>query len=503
MPVISADQFIAIADRIAAIYGLFLKVDQQVNSSVPDGYYQDGASYPARLQVDFTGTGTNVVLVSKTSGESSNLFSFQMIDPGAINSPLSSISVSTNLGVSLQTDANGNIVSTPEDVISLMENSTDFSDITVTFPVGNVGGLTVPFPRTSFHGGVGTGPAQAPPVYTIMTLRGGTFGNKYTITINQPTTPSAPLDASLNGPDLTIDLATDSSGAPATTVSDMATEIAAMQGSSDIFQYSTVANFVVLSQNPTAIVSATLPPGISIPFSGGGNGIVTAILLTPPSGSTSGTADPDVVQMVPAAQALDTGITALSIYAGVNVIDQFLAALANHFTQTGTAGGLQGFLSSNNILVHKNFSTINTSRTQAPLFAANVFRPDIVVLATLQMTGSGLNFVVGTPLGTGSGTQSETNFGPQPLVAILEPAGGTLAAAMTFTLSLMGDDGFMKTSNPITFAAGTPSGSTVIITASSSLTGRFYSVTGATWTSGGSSGDQVIINQIVERQITL
>jgi hypothetical protein len=153
-------------------------------------------------------------------------------------------------------------------------------------------------------------------------------------------------------------------------------------------------------------------------------------------------------------------------------------------------------------MVHKNFSTINTSRTGNVLLASSVFRPDIIVLATLTMTGSGITFVAGTPLGTGSGTQSETNFGPQQLVAIIEPASGTLTSAVTFTLSLMGDDGLPKTSNPITFASGTPSGSTVVITAPSS-TNRFYSVTGAIWTSGGVNGDQVIINQIVERQITL
>jgi hypothetical protein len=468
-----------------------------VNSSVPDGYYQEGASYPARLQVDLTGTGTSVILAAKTSGESSNLLSFQMTNPGIPSSPLSSTSAGTNLGVSLQTDANSNIISTPEDIVSLMESSADFSAITVTYPVGNVGGIAVPIPRMSFKGGVGTSPTLAAPVYTIMTLRGGTFGNKYTIQINAATS-SSQLDADLNGPDLTVDLAT------GTTVADLATEIASMQGSSDIFQYSTVANFVVLSNNPTAIVSPTSPPDTPIPFSGGGNGVVTEILLTPPPGSTSGTADPDVVQMVPAAQALDTGITAQTIYAGVNVIDQFMAALGNHFTRVGFAGGLQGFLTANNILVHKNFSTINTSRTQATFLAENVFRPDIIVLATLQMTGGSMTFVAGTPLGTGTGNQSETNFGPQQLVAIIEPAGGTMAADLVFTLSLLGDDGLPATSNPITFAAGTPSGSTVVITAPTSTnTNKFYSVMGATLTSGGSDGDQVIVNQIVERQITL
>jgi hypothetical protein len=498
MPAISVDQFTAIADRISAIYDLFLKVDQQVNSSPPDGYYQDGASYPARLQVDLTGTGTNIVLMAKTSGVTGNLFSFVMVNPGSASSPLSSISVGTNLGISLQTDANSNIVSTPEDIINLMDTNTDFSAITVTFPVGNVAGLVIPFSRMSFKGGVGTQTSQTPPNYTIMTLRGGTFGNKYTVMINDPVVSGSELDASLNGPDLVIDLAGDP-GVPTTTVADLATAIAAMQGSSDIFQYSTVANFVVFSQDPAYLVT----PVPQTQFSGGGNGPITDILLTPPAGSTSGTADPDVVQMVPAAQALDTGITAKSLYAGVNVIDQFMAALANHFTRVGQAGGLQGFLTSNGVMVHKNFSTINTSRTQATFLAESVFRPDIVVLAILQMTGSGgLTFVAGTPLGSGSGTQSETNFGPQKLVAVLEPAGGTLAVAVTFTLTLMGDDGLAKTSNPITFATGTPSGSTVVITAPSS-TGRFYSVTGASLTSGGSNGDQVVVNQIVERQISL
>lgn len=499
MPVISVDQFLAITDRISAIYALFLKVDQTVNSSVPDGYYQEGASYPARLQVDLTGTGTNVVLTAKESGANSNLLSFQMIDPGVTSSPLSSTSVGTNLGVSLQTDENGNIISTPEDIILLIENDATFSEITVTFPVGNVSGIAIPFPRMSFKGGVGTSPTQAAPVYTIMTLRGGTFGNKYTVQIN-PASSGSKLDADLNGPDLTIDLAT------GTTVADLAAEISSMQGSTDIFQYSTVANFVVLSNNPTAPVVATQPPDTPIPFSGGGNGLISNILLTPPSGSTSGTADPDVVLMVPAAQALDAGITAATIYAGVGVIDQFMAALQGHFTRVGYAGGIQGFMVDNSILVHKNFSLINTSRTQAPFLAESVFRPDIIVLASFQITGGSLTFKAGTPLGSGTGNQSETNYGPQKLVAIIEAGGtgGTLQAALTFTLSLLGDDGLPYTSDPITFTANTPSGSTIPVTAvTATKTNRFYSVTGASLISGGSPGDQVIINQIVERQIML
>src|SRR6516162_6082596 len=127
MPVISVDQFTAIADRIAAIYDLFLGVDQQVNSALPTGYYQDGASYPARLQVDLTGTGTDIVLMAKTSGETGNLLSFALTDPGVASSPLASTSVGTNLGISLQTDANKNIISTPEDVINWMDTHTDFS----------------------------------------------------------------------------------------------------------------------------------------------------------------------------------------------------------------------------------------------------------------------------------------------------------------------------------------------------------------------------------------
>jgi hypothetical protein len=495
MPAISVDQFTAIVDRIAAIYGLFLTVDQQVNSALPTGYYQDGSSYPARLQVDLTGTGTDIVLTAKNSGENGNLFSFAMTNPGVANSSLSSTSVSTNLGISLKTDANSNIISTPEDIIVLLENNTDFSAVQVTFPVGNVSGLVVPFPRASFQGGVGTGPALTPPNYTIMTLRGGTFGNKYTVTINEAIPGSTLVDVDLNGPDLVVDLA----AAPPTTVADLATAIAAMQGSSDIFQYSTVANFVVFSQDPSYVVT----PVPQTQFSGGGNGLITNILLTPPAGSTSGTADPDVVKMVPAAQMLDTGITAQALYSGVSVIDQFMAALTNHFTLVGQAGGLQGFLTDNNILVHKNFSTINTSRVGNTFFAANVFRPDVIVLASLAFSGSGLTFTAGTPLGTGSGTQSETNFGPQKLVAVIGWAGGTSAAAVTFTLSLMGDDGLPRISDPITFSTSMPNGSTIGITASGSITNRFYSVTGATWTSGGSNGDQVVVNQIVERNITL
>jgi hypothetical protein len=401
--------------------------------------------------------------------------------------------------VSLQTDGKGNIISTPDDVAALLEHDSDFGALTTVFPVTGAGGIVTPFPRTQFEGGVGLSGSNTPPIYTLMTLRGGTFGNQYTLTINQPTTLNAVLEATLNGPDLVIDLATDASGAPATTVSQLATAIAGMSGSSNIFQYGTVSNFIVLSQNPSDIVTAqTL-----INLAGGGNGLITNILLTPPAGSTSGTADPDVVQMVPTAQALDTGITAAVLASGVNVIYQYLAALQTHFTLVGYAGGIQGFMTSNTILVHKNFSTLNTARIGATFLAANVFRPDVLLMATVEFSGTGLLFSAGTALGTATGNQSDTNFGPQQLTATVATAGVTgLALALTFTLTLLASDGTTKTSNPISFSVSSPVGAIVEITAAGS-DNRFYAVTGATWTSGGSSGDQVIVNQVVERQITL
>jgi hypothetical protein len=295
-----------------------------------------------------------------------------------------------------------------------------------------------------------------------------------------------------------ISLATDTVGAEVTTVADLASAIALMSGSSNVFQYSTVSNFVVLSQHPDEIV----PPQTLTDFSGGGNGPVTQILLTPPEGSTSGTADPDLSKMVPAAQELDKGVTAATLSAGVNSIYQFMAALSTHFTAVGFPGGMQGFLTTNNILVHKNFSTLNTTRTGNALLAANVFRPDVLVLATIRMSGVAQAFTPGTPLGIGAGSQTEVNYGPQGLVAVLVAPAGGLVADWSFTLALLASDGSPKVSQPVTFTAGMVSGTVVPITAMGS-DGRFYAVTGAALMAGGTNGDKVIINQVVERPISL
>jgi hypothetical protein len=163
---------------------------------------------------------------------------------------------------------------------------------------------------------------------------------------------------------------------------------------------------------------------------------------------------------------------------------------------------MAGFLTDNNILVHKNFSLINNNRSGQTLNAANVFRPDQIVLGTVVLGGSGVTLTPGIPLGSGSGVQSEINYGPQRLSAVLVPQGGTLASNWSFTVNLIDSTGVARISDPITFTAGDVTGSYSFITNNTNAL-KFYSVTAATQVSGGTSGDKVFITQVIERQISL
>jgi hypothetical protein len=254
---------------------------------------------------------------------------------------------------------------------------------------------------------------------------------------------------------------------------------------------------MVVTEFPTTLVPALAETN----FTGAGIGSFVQVVLTPPPGTSA--ADPDVAaDLTVPAQNLDKYFTAQQLDQNFSYIDNMQAALVNHFIHVGYSGGMVGFMTDNNLLVHKNFSTINNSRVGNTLPAANVFRPDQIILATITMGSGAVSFTAGTALGSGSGNQADTNYGPQQLVAVLVPAGGSLAAAWSFTVNAQDSTITMQTSAPIAFTAGSPAGTSIVITAPGS-TNKFYQVVSALLVAGGSPGDQVFITQIVERQISL
>lgn len=487
MPVISTEQFIQIADRLAASYGLLIDIENALKVPQDRALIQFNQAYPNRLLVDLTGTGVHAFLSSSLIAAKKVFFS--MVVPASDNASLSSLSSGTNLVVSLGTDASGSPDSLVEDVIDLIDNNTDFSDyITIDYPVGpRVGGIAQPFPMTLLSGGVGTG--MVLPDFSIATTIPGPDGNNYTLTINQPTSNSAVFGVCWNKQDLVINLPTNSSGDPTETLSQLETDLLAVTTDFEIY-FTTGSDLV--------------PAVVKTNFSGAGVGSYAQVLLTPPPGSKTDSADSDVAtgDMLKPAKDADENITAAILNQDLSLLDNMQLALVNHFINIGYSGGMVGFMDDNKILVHQNFGTLYTNRTGNALPAANVFRADQIILGTVLKGASTISFTSGTALGSGSGDQTATNFGPQALLAVLVPAGGTLASTWVFTLTLLDSTGATQASNNITFTSGATGGTAVSITVPVAPN-KFYSITGANFISGGSNGDKVFITQILERQISL
>jgi hypothetical protein len=251
---------------------------------------------------------------------------------------------------------------------------------------------------------------------------------------------------------------------------------------------------LLLSLQVTVATATDLPPT--------GNGPFTyAVTADPPASSFDG-ADPDVALLTLPAMQADAAVSAAAIAKNIGEFENLQAALITHFQRMGQVFLLDGYLTANDIRVHQNYSILEAARTGNSLSAANVFRPDIITLATVDFTGGPLSAILtpGINLGTGSGTHSSSNCAAQQLRAIITPASSasTLAATLVFSLTLKDSTGTNATLNNLTFNSGAAKDSFISLGS-----GRYYSVQGAGITSGGTNGDRVTIQQVPERTITL
>jgi hypothetical protein len=495
MPVISVPQFIGLTDRLAADYQLF---DDAINKrnlfSLNHSYASAafGAVYPARLFLDLTGSGSHLLLSVTTPGVSGNNHTFSLIQPTGVNANLTSSTIGSDYVVNLQTDNSGHLLSTVEDLVSFLRTNSDFSDLTITYPVTDTVGLVQPLGRTPFSGGSGSGSASLA-LFTIASLLLGDGGNGYTVTIVNPGTANRSLSFSLTGLNLTIYLATDGSSTLTTTISQLKTAMSQDCCTRDRFQVIGFSNGSTL----VPVASQTL-------LKGAGHVSYTQIALTPPPNSNTGAADPDVAFLASSASDADSKVTTALAVKGLVVLENLQGALVNHFARLNYTGGEPLYLDSNDIRVHRNFSLLQQGRTGQTLPAIHVFRPDVIVLATFRNTGSWV-YLAGTDLGSGSGLAGDTpapNYAAAKLIATLQPAGGSLAVSISLVIKLIDTSGNLVNSSPINFSSGSLAGSMVNVSVVSS-NNYFFAVSGLLSSTGGSSGDQIVISQIIERQINL
>lgn len=248
-----------------------------------------------------------------------------------------------------------------------------------------------------------------------------------------------------------------------------------------------------LNLQSTVTNATALPPS--------GNGPLTTTVISEPPGGTYAGADPDVALMTQAAMLADSAVLAQSIYQNLGELENFQAAIQNHFQRMGVVGLVDGYITESNIRIHRNYALMESIRTGNYLSAANVFRPDVVTLGSFQLANSPLNalFTPGTALGTGSGSFSSTNFAAQKLRALITPAGGgNLQANLGFDLILLSSTGSSVIVGGLNFTAGATPNSYIPIG-----TDNYYAVTGASLVSGGTLGDVITIQQVPERVVTL
>jgi len=416
MPTISTEQFLKIADRLSAQYELLIQVEELGNLPETKATLRMGTPTKADLFLDPAGTDNIIFLEAVTPGAPGNLITIELIDPSAMDIPLTPSVFGNDMKITLQTDGGSSIVTIAQEMIDLVATFPLFNALVTVAPgVPLTTGLVAAVGPTALTGGTGD------EVLDFSATLPGSQGNDLTVEFLDPEVVDSPLTLTLVGTDLIVSLETDDGGILISTAAEIETAIKASFEVSEQFE-------VDLFGDGTGVVSAIPQSSLSGAFHGP---FINSVLQEPP-GAGDCTADPDVAsQLSVPALNLDQGLTAANFAINIGVIQNFMAALSAHFGATGVVGLTNGFLSTNGIRVHENYSILEGQRTGVNLNAENVFLPDVIVIGTIDITSVPSAVVTpGTPLGTGSGTQSSTNYSAATMEVTLTPSFETAALVM-------------------------------------------------------------------------
>ena len=444
MAIISTDQFLAIADRLAAQYSMLTSTLQTVNGGSTAATLTVGASDHASATV-LGNDKTSLLVEAKTAGIDGNDLSIFIVNGGNSQS-LSFGYFLDDLIVYAATDVSGNITTplstvynwlsghpTVQNKVSVKGVSINPAYVTDPNPfiillggesdtfnpsVQNVLAQSILSGSTPFFGG------DSEDSYTLTATTLGYLGNEVNVTLTAPTQASQPLNIAVSGSAITVTLATDQY----TNVSTSAAELVAALNSNSL-----ASKLLTASIPDGGHGTANVDPLTTTYLSGGRTGSYENVVLT----CSNGLANPELVSaMATTAANLDDNLTIANITAsGVGWLN-LITSLQSHFSLAGQANLTQGYLTANNLLVHRDFATLFLNSTGTSLNSVNVFRPDSLSMGTITLT-SGIPVLSGTAsLGTGDSLVSTTNYAPQTLQVTLTPS--TEAATRTILTGTSG-----------------------------------------------------------------
>jgi len=114
-----------------------------------------GDSVAAEVTIDPTGTDNSVKYTAVTAGQAGNNITVEYVDPVAALSPLSVTVVGTVITISLETNAGSAIISTADEIITLITGDVDASALVIPTNVGLGTGVVTAIAATNLTGGNG------------------------------------------------------------------------------------------------------------------------------------------------------------------------------------------------------------------------------------------------------------------------------------------------------------------------------------------------------------
>lgn len=211
----------------------------------------------------------------------------------------------------------------------------------------------------------------------------GWAGNNISVTYVNPATPNAVLLVTTTGTDIVVYLATNASSVVTTTAAQ-------------------IISLITADVNASPLVEVTNATGST------GAGVVTAIAKTYLTGGTHGyistmvTSTDNIKEeedLLLAADNYDYSLTTAEAITGMTEFAGMISALRAHMSNFGVVNLIDGFLTTNNIRVQRNFDTIYDITMESHLSGANVFTPDIITIAQINMTDGGVAQLTLNPTG--------------------------------------------------------------------------------------------------------
>jgi hypothetical protein len=238
----------------------------------------------------------------------------------------------------------------------------------------------------------------------------GLLGNLYTVEFSAEGIADSSLTHTITGRDIKFILGKNSSN-----------EISTSIGELDDYIKSDRELDSLLTIILKGFVMSQVPVRSKANFKGGTNNDYVSTIVSEPPGESSHKADSDVVLMTTIAQQADLGLKATNYSKSIGHLEAIQSALDLHMSRTG-ATSVQQYLIDNDLRVHENYSIVQGQRTSFNLDAITVFKKESKEIALFQAIEEGdYTLISSSPIGTGSGKHTSTNYAASILEACYIP----------------------------------------------------------------------------------